>query len=284
MDALSKLMRVVRSNQWVKNLIVLGAPIAAGTFTERDTLIRAMISMTLFILASSAVYVFNDLQDRSADQYHPLKSLRPVSSGDVPPQIAGLIGLTCFLASLVGAAFLNLSVMYMLLTYFGVNVAYSIALKHVPYAELCLVASGFTIRAATGGLATDTHISFSYIAVVTLSSLCLISCKRFSECIAYVDHDFRPVLKKYSQRSLFLVISFSIVGSLLTYFIWVVQNQTSNTYSLLSWVMCVVGFLRFSNLAKLGKCENPTLILFTDKLLNISVTCWALTYIGSVYG
>ncbi|MEG3586947.1 MAG: UbiA prenyltransferase family protein [Actinomycetota bacterium] len=285
MGSLNNIVRAVRPDQWVKNLLVLSAPIAAGTLTETSTFLKASFTMILFIFASSAVYVFNDMRDKQLDTFHPIKSLRPVALGQVSCKAAVSVGFSCFLVALTSALFFNLSVGCVLIIYFSVNIAYSLLIKNVPFIELFFVASGFTLRAIAGGLATDTPFTFSYISVVSFSSLYLISCKRYSEFVAHEKYDFRPVLKGYSQRSLLIVIAASIFGSFLMYLIWVSQDgTTNNVLAILSLGIYSFALLRFGYLAKLGSCENPARVLFEDQLLVFMLISWVCLYVGSVYG
>ena len=285
MGSIGSVTRVVRPLHWVKNLLVLGAPVAAGTITETDIFLKAFLSMILFTLASSAVYVFNDMRDREFDALHPTKSLRPLVLGQISQQMALWIGFCCFSVSLIGGLSYNFSIGIILLIYFGLNIAYSLYAKNIPFIELFFVAAGFSLRSITGGIATDTHLTLSYVSVVSLSSLCLVSCKRFSELSGHERHDFRPVLNSYSKGSLFAVVAASIAGSILMYSIWVFQNQTTNNLlSSISLGIFSAALLRFGHLAKSGSCENPIQVLFSDRLLNFLLILWACIYVGAVYG
>lgn len=285
MSELSYVVRALRPGQWVKNLLVLSAPIAAGTFTETTTFIKALLSMVLFIFASSAVYVFNDIRDKQVDGFHQTKSLRPIASGQVSLKLAVLVGVSCFLIALISGLFFNLSVGFVLIIYFAVNVAYSLHFKNVPFIEMLFVASGFALRAITGGIATNTAFTFSYVSVISFSSLCLVSCKRYSELVTHEKYDFRPVLNRYSQRNLSIAIATSILGSFSMYLVWVSRDQTTNiVLAIISLGIYSLALLRFGHLAKVGFCEDPALVLFKDRLLIFLLLLWMCIYVGAVYG
>ena len=74
------LFRALRPVQWVKNVFVLAPIVFAEQLGEADVLARAMLAFAAFCLASSAVYLFNDLRDREEDRRHPLKRHRPIAS------------------------------------------------------------------------------------------------------------------------------------------------------------------------------------------------------------
>ena len=58
------LVRAVRPRQWVKNLLVVAAPLAAGELGDRDVLAATLLAFVGFCLAASAVYLVNDTADR----------------------------------------------------------------------------------------------------------------------------------------------------------------------------------------------------------------------------
>jgi len=71
----------LRPKQWVKNLLVIAAPIAAGQFFTN--LFQLFLGCLSFIFASSLGYLVNDWRDRKSDQVHPLKRNRPFASGEL---------------------------------------------------------------------------------------------------------------------------------------------------------------------------------------------------------
>src|SRR5690606_6079492 len=65
------LVRTMRPKQWVKNLLVIAAPAAAGVID--DQLLEIAAAFVAFCLAASATYLFNDALDAQADREHPTK-------------------------------------------------------------------------------------------------------------------------------------------------------------------------------------------------------------------
>ena len=78
----------MRPHQWVKNLFVPLPLVFAQELFHVEMAVRVLGALLLFCLASSAVYVLNDLVDVEADRAHALKRLRPIASGRVPPAVA----------------------------------------------------------------------------------------------------------------------------------------------------------------------------------------------------
>src|SRR6478752_1535917 len=92
---LPALLRLARPKQWLKNVLVVAAPGAAGVLTEATPAFRTAIAFVCFCLAASATYFLNDAIDAEADRLHPTKRTRPVASGEVAVRtaLAGGIGL-----------------------------------------------------------------------------------------------------------------------------------------------------------------------------------------------
>ena len=84
----SAVLDVVRPRQWVKNLLVVAAPLAAGALLVDDVGRDTIVAFVAFWLASSATYCLNDVLDAEADATHPTKRRRPIPSGRVSPRTA----------------------------------------------------------------------------------------------------------------------------------------------------------------------------------------------------
>ncbi len=81
-------VRSMRPRQWVKNVLVVAAPVAAGDIGEPGVLGATAIAFVSFCLASSAVYLVNDCVDREADRVHPRKRFRPIAAGELSVGVA----------------------------------------------------------------------------------------------------------------------------------------------------------------------------------------------------
>ena len=86
------LVRTARPRQWVKNLLVVAAPAAAGRLTSPHVIAQLALVFLLFTAAASAVYLINDARDAEADRAHPDKCHRPVAAGQVPVAAAYAAG------------------------------------------------------------------------------------------------------------------------------------------------------------------------------------------------
>ena len=82
------MLRLLRPRQWIKNLLLLAALVFARQLFVPRSLALAALAFVAFCLASSSVYVVNDLVDVERDREHPEKRKRPIASGAVTPGAA----------------------------------------------------------------------------------------------------------------------------------------------------------------------------------------------------
>ena len=64
--------RALRPHHWVKNSVVVAAPLFALALTV-DTLLSVAWAFVAFSLTASAFYLINDVRDIEKDRQHPVK-------------------------------------------------------------------------------------------------------------------------------------------------------------------------------------------------------------------
>ena len=88
------MLRLLRPRQWIKNLLLFAALVFARQLFVPRSAALAALAFVAFCLASSSVYVVNDLVDVERDREHPEKRKRPIAAGEVAPgTAAGLAAL-----------------------------------------------------------------------------------------------------------------------------------------------------------------------------------------------
>ena len=83
-----KYLQLIRVHQWIKNIFVFVPILFSLHIFEEDYLLTTIFAFFVFCLASSAIYVINDLVDIDADRSHPLKKNRPLPSGAISKSAA----------------------------------------------------------------------------------------------------------------------------------------------------------------------------------------------------
>ena len=155
------IVKAIRPRQWVKNLLVLAAPLAAlggdVHYDYRDVLFKVLIAFVVFCMAASAIYLVNDIRDREEDRRHPLKRRRPIASGALSVSSASVAAL--ILVAVAGTVAWSLGEPFALVLglYLISNVAYTAGLKRVVILDVLLVAVGFLLRVEAGGVVPGRH-------------------------------------------------------------------------------------------------------------------------------
>lgn len=267
----------LRPRQWIKNLLVLAAPAAAGVLDERWQAVLA--ATAVFCAASSAVYLANDVADAEADREHPLKSARPVARGDVPAGLALVASAVIAAGSLAGAAALDLNVAWIVATYLAVHASYSLGAKHVAVLDVMMVASGFVLRAAAGAAAAEVPVSSWFIAVVAFAALAVAAGKRASE-LSRAGEGGRSVLREYTPGFLAQVQTLGAGGALVAYVLWAFElSGVDGSLAVeLSAVPFALALLRYLLLSAHGRTEAPEEAILSDRVLVAAVAAWVVLF------
>ena len=131
------MLRLLRPKQWTKNLLLFAALLFAERLLDPSAVLEALLAFVAFCLASSSVYVVNDLVDVERDRAHPEKRHRPLASGQVSPGTALVLTLALSVSSLalafwLGRPFGNATVVYLCLSHFYTFVGKNVVLLWYP--------------------------------------------------------------------------------------------------------------------------------------------------------
>lgn len=290
-ERLSALLTLSRPRQWVKNVLVLAAPVAAGRVTEAETLGRSLLTLLTFTLMASGVYWINDALDATADRLHPTKRRRPIAAGVIPVRVALIGGFALQLVALIIAWLaIDPALAGVLGGYALLQLAYSVRLKRVPVAELMVVASGFVIRALAGGVATDIVLTEWFLIVTSFGALFVVAGKRYAESLAMGDlaGEHRSVLDAYPQAFLQQVVGVCLAVTLLAYCLWAFRTSTIVTATSLWVAMSVVPVtliaLRYLLLVAAGRTGEPEDLLLRDRVIAIGAAVTAGMVLFGLYG
>lgn len=289
---LGGLLLTIRPHQWVKNVFVLAPVVFAREIFDFVLLSRAAGAFSVFCLLAGAVYTLNDLADVEADRVHPIKRHRPIAAGRVPEGAAKRLLAALLLISLLGMlsigspAFAAASI-----SYFILNVAYSMRLKHVAYLDVSLIASGFVLRVMAGGFATHIQVSWYLLGCTALLALFLGFGKRrheLSVAQAGSRKAQRASLEGYSARGLDLALAGTGILTVLGYLAYTLDEHTTQFFHTekLWWttVFVVLGVLRFLHIVRhRTKAESPTQEMLRDSSFVVIVLFWVGVVFWIVY-
>ncbi len=284
------ILAAVRPGQWVKNTLVLGGALFSGLATERGRLWLAVLGAISFTLASSAVYLGNDLRDREADRSHPTKRLRPIASGALPSTVAMVLAGILLAAAFATAVRIGHLFTYVLGFYTVTNVVYSLGAKRIVIVDIILVSLGFVLRAVAGAAAVGVPAS-SWIIVCTLElAMLVVIGKRRVDLATAEQHGTRHLLPDewYTVPFLDLLMAVAAGASIVTYALYTLDPETvgrlGNRRLVLTVPMVVYGCLRYAFLIQTGRGDaDPTSVLVSDWGLRICAAAWVVMAIVAVY-
>jgi len=284
---LAAVVRTTRPRQWPKNLLVFAAPLAGATIGRDDGLGYAVLAAVAFGCASAAVYLVNDVVDAERDRRHPVKQHRPVASGALPGTHAlALAALAAGCAVAIGAEIGVPLLVAAAAGYLCSSFLYSAGLKHVPYVEVVLVASGFLLRVLGGAAATHVRPSVWFLLVCSLGALGVAVAKRYTELTSLgaeaVKH--RPVMRWYRPgplRGAQVVIG---IGMLATYLMWALSEKSGvQQWHLVSTLPLAFALVRFGVLTA-RKTVRPVEDLITrDPIMLCCEAAWLLLFCVGLY-
>ncbi|MGY2080218.1 decaprenyl-phosphate phosphoribosyltransferase [Modestobacter sp. SYSU DS0657] len=273
-------VRALRPRQWVKNVLVLAAPLAAGAVFDPDVLRPTAVAFVLFCLASSAVYLVNDSIDVEEDRRHPRKRFRPIAAGLVPRSLAVSMAVVLASGTLVAAALLTRPALaWVLGSYLVIQLGYCTFLKNEPVIDLAVVASGFLLRGMAGGLAAGLALSQWFLLVAAFGSLFMVAGKRYSELVVVGDAAAtRKTLREYSASYLRFVWSLSAAVACTAYSLWafeMAEAQDGPPWATISIAPFVLGVLRYAVDVDKGTAGAPEEIVLGDRVLLLLGVLWA---------
>jgi decaprenyl-phosphate phosphoribosyltransferase len=282
------LLRLARPKQWLKNVLVVAAPGAAGVLTEARALADTAIAFGCFCLAASGTYFLNDALDADADRMHPTKRDRPVASGTVTRR-AAVTGGVVLLAAALGLSFAARAQLALVVGgYLALTLAYSVWLKHEAVLDLGAVAAGFVLRTIAGGVAVGVPISEWFLIVAGAGSLFVVTGKRHAELLELGDEatNHRPALEWYSRTFLNYVRALASSVAVLAYCLWAFQESEDAgepVWFELSIVPFVLAVLRYALLLEQGRGGAPEDLVLSDRTLAALGVVWAVLFAGAVH-
>jgi 4-hydroxybenzoate polyprenyltransferase len=280
----------LRPRQWVKNLFVFAAVVfAQKLFTP--LIWPALGAFVIFCGLSGAVYLINDVADRDKDRRHPLKRLRPIASGALPPAVAVLLAALLVAACLAAAFALAWPFRLVAAGYAALLIAYSFWLKYLVIVDVLTVATGFVLRAVAGAEAVDVDISGWLVICTILIALFLALGKRRHECLSLegmaVEH--RPILAEYSEGFLDQMIAVVTASTAMAYALYTMWPETVVKFHTrllpLTFPFVLYGIFRYLYLLyHLDLGGNPSDLLLSDRALLVNTLLWVAALIVIIYG
>lgn len=288
------MIKALRPQQWVKNVLVVAAPVAAGgdVIFQSRVLLDILIAFVAFCLAASSIYLINDARDVDADRQHPTKRFRPIAAGVLPVSLAYIMSVV-LIALAVGGSFLASSgpgLAIVVAVYIALQLGYCFGWKHQPVIDIALVSSGFMLRAMAGGVAAGVILSQWFLLVAAFGSLFMAAGKRYAELKLSLRSGakIRKSLESYTPTYLRFVWTLAATAVVLSYALWGfdLSQQVSGAAAVwyqISMVPFTVAILRYAADVDRGDGGAPDEIALNDRALQVLALAWLVTIGIAVY-
>lgn len=290
-----KYLKLLRIEQWVKNIFVFVPLFFSGKIFEFSLFIESLFAFAVFSLTASSIYIINDYIDIEADRKHPIKRRRPLASGAISKSVARLvfIGLLCLIAGLVCIGFCCLEhtdwrFVAIIVSYFIMNLAYTFKLKHIAIIDISIIALGFVLRVLAGGYATGIIISQWAILLTFVLALVLAIGKRRGELInAQLTGKTRRALDGYNVQFADIALSVSVTLGIISYLMFTITPEVQERFGhkvFYTFIFVVFAFLRYLQQTLVyNRTESPTKIIYRDRYIQLTLLLWILCFLLLIY-
>jgi 4-hydroxybenzoate polyprenyltransferase len=279
-------LALFRVPQYAKNAFVFIPAFFGSAIATPFVLQHLLLLFASFCLASSAVYMFNDIMDREADRMHPIKRLRPIASGAVSVRIAAILSTVCLLFSTALASIHPMDgILPCILLYAGLNVFYSLFAKHRAILDIVLLALGFVIRVFAGTLAAGLPPSPWLFLMVFLLATFLALGKRWHD--AELERQspgargVRKALSGYNREFMMSLMALFACMNTICYVIYSVAasgpdiNHGLYFFTTSLWV--IVGNMRYLQIVFVENSgHSPTDVLLHDRCVQGVLLAWCI--------
>lgn len=289
MKQLTYILKTMRPRQWAKNVFIFAALVFDGQLSNPQSLLVTMIAFLLFCLASSLVYIVNDLVDIESDRQHPDKRNRPLPSGQLTIKNAVIAAVVLFLLVFPAAFVLSPAFGWIISSYFVLMVMYSLWLKHIPLIDVLVIAAGFVIR-VTAGLVIIVTKRFSpwlFVATTFLALFIGLGKRRAEiQLLEAIAGTHRKVLDGYSLELLDQLLTIVLSTTLMTYCLYTFSAEiTPGNHSMMLTIPFVIyGLFRYLYLIRVEHIGGaPEEIVLTDRPMQAAVVLWGLIVIIILY-
>jgi 4-hydroxybenzoate polyprenyltransferase len=291
MNSTIQTLRLLRVLHWIKNLVVFLPVFFAGKILQvfsDGTIWQLALLFIAFCLASSTIYIINDLVDLPFDRKHPEKSKRPLASGFFKRKFAVIVA---FITLVIASAFSFMAGEAGLLVaaYFLLNIAYTFWLKKISIVDAACVAIGFVIRVLAGGIAAGVFVSHWILIMVFLLGISIIFAKRRSDLVESNGEQFRKAQKGYTLGFIDMAKTISLTLTLVVYLIYSVSEDViariGSDKLYITSLFVFLGIMRYLQISVVDqKAGDPVSTLFKDRFLQVVVILWVITFGIIIYG
>lgn len=276
-------IQLCRPHQYIKNGFVWLPLLFAEQIQFFQGVVPTAIGFFSFCMAASGVYVLNDLRDMDEDRLHPVKKSRPLASGEASAREAAILLYALFALGIgISWSFLGWAFTMVVVSYIGLNIAYSLGLKNFAIVDVVCIATGFVLRIIGGAVTARTDISHWIVIVTFLLAIFLALAKRRSDLLQNSNRQqLRKSLIGYNMEYISLAMAVMASVIVVCYILYTVSPEiiskhgTNKLYLSGFWV--VLGILRYMQITFVKNLGgSPTRVVLSDPFLQSLILGWLL--------
>lgn len=297
MNSFKNIIRLLRPQQWVKNLFVFLPAFFDKHLFHLDTFAVCVIVFFAFSFAASSIYCFNDIHDAEGDRKHHEKCKRPIASGAVSTGAGYLLMCLCLIASVLVMlpiqwynADAMSATMLIVGTYVVMNIAYTLKLKQLAIIDVFIIAIGFVLRVVAGGAATSITLTHWIVLMTFLLTLLLAFAKRRDDVVAFENSgiETRKSVSSYNIPFLNMVISVVASITMVCYILYTVSPEVVSRFDshnvYLTSVFVLAGIIRYLQITIVEtRSGSPTKVLLRDHFIHGCILCWLIAFTLIIY-
>ncbi len=268
MDKMKAWTKLFRIKHYIKNTLIFFPLFFSGRLYTAHTIV-VFAGSIVFSLASSIVYVINDIHDVEKDRVHPEKCKRPLAAGDISIYEAkvGLTMLFILTIVLLYCSHLDMLAIAIVGGYLLINIFYSKFAKNIPIIDVLILATGYLLRVYYGAQLAEVKVSEWMYFTVLFGALFLGLGKRRGESrITEIGHS-RKVLELYNEKFLDKNMYMSLAITIVFYALWCVSEEVSSMYPQMIWTTVLVYAIcmEYTLILEKGSDGDPVSVLFKNK-------------------
>lgn len=284
------LLFALRPKQWVKNVFIFLPLIFGKKLFIYPANVKSTIAFILFCMASSTVYLINDIVDIERDKIHPTKRLRPIASGKISVKQGIFMAFILGILSVIYSFMLNIHFGYVVIIYLVFNLIYSKMLKDLVVIDVFCIGVFFLLRLISGSIVEGVVLSHWIVIMIVLLALFLGFNKRRQELIFFGRkvENHRYVLNKYNLYFIDQMVAVTTSSIVVTYILYTVDARTVNEFGTRNLMYSIpfvyYGIFRYLYLIhKIRNDGDPTRILLSDRPMQLNIAFWIIVCTAAIY-
>jgi len=244
LDWRGSLVRALRLQQWLKNVLVLAPLVLGGKVSDLKAMLATLLAFLAMGLVASATYIINDALDLKDDRRHWSKRHRPLASGALPLG-TGLVAALVLLVSGLGiAATIGSKVLLAICGYSVLTLAYSLWIKRLAIVDGLTLAILYTLRLVVGIAAAAVPPSPWLLAFSMLLFMSLSLAKRYGELQSAIARGLERLHGRAYQRediTFLLVLGLSAgVSAVVVVVLYILEDAFKQSFY--GWTVWLWGF------------------------------------------